>query len=148
MLRAAIVGLGWWGKSLVNAVHGKSDAIRFVLGQTRSREKGIALVDDYDAVLASKDVHAVVLATPHSQHGDQVRRAAAAGKHVFCEKPFTLTADDAAGAIAAAQKAGIVLAVGFNRRFAPAMAELRTRIRDGRLGVIETVTVEQTAGTG
>jgi predicted dehydrogenase len=156
MLRAAIVGLGWWGKSLVNAVHGKSDAIRFVLGQTRSRakaeefcrEKGIALVDDYESVLASKDVDAVVLATPHSQHGDQVRRAAAAGKHVFCEKPFTLASDDAAAAIAAAQKAGIVLAVGFNRRFHPSMAELRARIRAGRLGVIETCAVEQTAGSG
>ena len=112
------------------------------------REKGIALVDDYDAVLASKDVDAVVLATPHSQHGDQVRRAAAAGKHVFVEKPFTLTADDARRAIDAATKAGIVLAVGFNRRFHPSMAELRARIRDGRLGVIETCVVEQTAGTG
>jgi predicted dehydrogenase len=156
MVRAAIVGLGWWGRSLVNSVHGKTDDVRFVLGQTRSRgkaeefcrEKGIALVDDYDAVLASRDVDAVVLATPHSQHGDQVRRAAAAGKHVFVEKPFTLTTDDARRAIDAATKAGIVLAVGFNRRFHPSMAELRGRIRDGRLGVIETCIVEQTAGTG
>jgi predicted dehydrogenase len=156
MLRAAIVGLGWWGKSLVNSVHGKTEDIRFVLGQTRSRakaedfcrEKAIPLVDGYDAVLASKDIDAVVLATPHSQHGDQVRRAAAAGKHVFVEKPFTLTADDAKSAIDAAAKAGIVLAVGFNRRFHPSMTELRARIRDGRLGVIESCIVEQTAGTG
>lgn len=156
MLRAAIVGLGWWGRSLVNAVQGKGDAIRFVMGQTRSRakaeefcrDKGIALVDDFETVLASKDVDAVVLATPHSRHGDQVRRAAAAGKHVFCEKPFTLTAKDAESAVAAVRKAGVVLAVGFNRRFHPSMAELRTRIRDGRLGEIGTVAAEQTSGTG
>ena len=86
-----------------------------------------------------------MLATPHSQHGDQVRRAAAAGKHVFCEKPFTLMASDAEAAIAAAQSAGIVLAVGFNRRFHPNMAELKTRVLDGRLGDIVSCIGEQTA---
>src|SRR5215510_15294192 len=133
MLSAAIVGLGWWGKTLVSAIQGKSDAIKFVVGATRSREKAeefcrehrIVLVDDYDRVLADPTVDAVVLATPHSQHGDQVRRAAAAGKHVFCEKPFTLTADDARRAVDAATKAGIVLAVGFNRRFHPSRQEMK-----------------------
>ncbi|MFL4969436.1 MAG: Gfo/Idh/MocA family protein [Xanthobacteraceae bacterium] len=156
MLRAAIVGLGWWGKTLVSAVQGKSDAVKFVVGATRSRAKaeefcrdhGIKLVDDYDQVLADPAVEAVVLATPHSQHGEQVRRAAAARKHVFCEKPFTLTAADARSAIEAAEKAGIVLAVGFNRRFHPSMAELKRRVQDGALGVIETCISEHTAGAG
>jgi len=156
MLRAAIVGLGWWGKTLVSAVQGKSDAVKFVVGATRSRAKaeefcrdhGIKLVDDYDQVLADPVVEAVVLATPHSQHGEQVRRAAAARKHVFCEKPFTLTAADARSAIEAAEKAGIVLAVGFNRRFHPCMAELKRRVQDGALGVIETCISEHTAGAG
>ena len=144
MLRAAIVGLGWWGKNLVTSVQGKTDAIRFTACCTRSRgkavefctEHGIALVDDYAAVLADPNIDAVVLATPPSAHNEQVQRAAAAGKHVFVEKPFTLTADTARQAIAAAQKAGVVLAVGFNRRFHPSMNELRSRIRDGRLGAI------------
>src|SRR5438105_4424491 len=117
MLNAAIVGPGWWGKTLVGAVQGKSDAIRFVAAATRNRakvedfcrEKGLKLLDDYAAALADPEIDAVVLATPHSQHGDQVRRAAAVGKHVFCEKPFTLLAADAKSAIDAAQKAGIVL---------------------------------------
>src|SRR5690348_1762637 len=98
MLRAAIVGLGWWGKTLVTSVQAKSQDIRFVAGATRSRAKaeefcrehGIKLLDDYDQVLADPEIDAVVLSTPHSQHGDQVRRAAAVAKHVFCEKPFTL----------------------------------------------------------
>jgi predicted dehydrogenase len=151
-MRAAIVGLGWWGQTLVNSIQGKSD-VQFVLGQTRTkskveafaREKNIKLVDDYDAVLADKSVDAVVLATPHSQHGDQVRKAAAAGKHIFSEKPFTLTAADAESAVAATKKAGVVLAVGFNRRFHPSMEELRARVKDGRLGDVGAVIGEHTA---
>ena len=156
MLRAAIIGPGWWGKTLVTAVQGKSDAIKFVAAATRTpakveefcRQQGLNLLPDYDAALADPEIDAVVLATPHSQHGEQVRRAAAARKHVFCEKPFTLTADDARSAVAAAQKAGIVLAVGFNRRFHPSMQELKRRVQEGAFGAVETCIGEQTAGTG
>ena len=77
-----------------------------------------------------------------------MQRAAAAGKHVFVEKPFTLTADTARHAIAATQKANVVLAVGFNRRFHPSMNELRNRIRDGRLGAITGFLFEHTAPGG
>ena len=98
MINAAIVGLGRWGKALVNAVQGKSDAIRFVKGVTRTRasaedfarDKGFTLVDSYDEILADPAIGAVVIATPHSQHADQVRRAIAAGKHILVEKPITL----------------------------------------------------------
>ncbi len=156
MLRAAIVGLGWWGKTLVNSVHGKTNDIKFVAGATGTRakaeefcrERGITLLDDYEAVLADSSIDAVVLATPHSQHGDQVRRAAAVRKAVFCEKPFTLKAADAASALDAARQAGIVLAVGFNRRFHPSIIELKRRLQDGALGAIETCISEHTAGAG
>ena len=150
MLRAAIVGLGWWGRTLVNAGHNKG--VNFVLGTSRTKnataqefcaEKGIKIADSYEAVLADSGIDAVVLATPHSQHGDQVRQAAAAGKHVFCEKPFTLVASDAASAIESMKKAGKVLAVGFNRRFHPNMQELRARVRDGRMGPLVSVVGEQ-----
>jgi predicted dehydrogenase len=156
MLRTAIVGLGWWGKNLVTSVQGKSDSIRFTACCTRSPSKAaefcaghsIALVDDYAAVLADQDIDAVALATPPSVHSEQVQHAAAAGKHVFVEKPFTLTADTARQAIDAVRKANVVLAVGFNRRFHPSMNELRTRIRDGRLGAITGFLFEQTAPGG
>jgi predicted dehydrogenase len=150
-MRVAIVGLGWWGQTLVNSAHGKG--VDFVLGTSRTKNqkaqefcagKNIKLVDDYAAILADKSIEGVVLATPHSQHGDQVRQAAAAGKHVFIEKPFTLTAADAASAIDAMKKAGKVLAVGFNRRFHPSMAALRERYKDGRLGELVCVIGEQT----
>src|SRR5262249_40167159 len=86
--------------------------------------------------------------TPPALHGDQARRAAAAGKHVFVEKPFTLTADEARRTIVATQKAGVVLAIGFNRRFHPSFIELRRRLRGGQLGSVLGCMIEQTAGGG
>src|SRR5215831_17621264 len=122
MLHAAIVGLGRWGQALVTAVQGKDAGITFTLGQTRSpakaeefcRSKGIRLVDDFDAVLADKTIGAVVLATPHSQHEDQIVRAARAGKHVFVEKPFALTRKSAIAALDAIAMAGVVCGIGYN----------------------------------
>jgi predicted dehydrogenase len=144
MIAAAIIGLGWWGRTLVESAHG-SDRIRFVAGATRTvspeveafaQEHGLRLADGLEAVLADPGVDAVVLATPHSQHPAQVIAAAGAGKHVFCEKPFALTKADAEAAVAATRKAGVTLGLGYNRRFHPEMGKLRERIRSGELGVI------------
>ncbi|MFY9899143.1 MAG: Gfo/Idh/MocA family oxidoreductase, partial [Xanthobacteraceae bacterium] len=80
MINAAIVGLGWWGKTLVESA-ANSDAIRFVSGATRTvtpevetfaKKHGFQLLANYDAVLADREIDAVVLATPHSMHGAQV----------------------------------------------------------------------------
>jgi predicted dehydrogenase len=152
MIRAAIVGLGRWGKNLVNGASG-SPALRFTTANSRTRqtaeafcrEKSLHWTPDLDEVLRDSAIDAVVFATPHSQHPDQVRRAAAAGKHVFVEKPFALTVADADRMLEAADRAGIVLAVGFNRRFHPSMARLREAVRNGRFGTIVTISAEQTA---
>lgn len=144
MIDAAIVGLGWWGQVLVNAVQRKSRKIRFVKGATRTRaraaefaaQKGFALAESLDELLADRSIRALAFATPHSQHAEQIVRAAAAGKHAFVEKPFTLTLESAKQAVRAAQQAGIVLALGHNRRFHPNMIELRRRIQDGRMGTV------------
>jgi predicted dehydrogenase len=156
MIRAAIVGLGRWGRTLVGAVQGKSGAIQFTAGHTRTRSKaeafcaehGIALKDSLDEVLADPAVDAVVFATPHSEHGAQVERAAAARKPVFMEKPFTLDRNSAARALDAAARAGIVLGVAYPRRFHPGMRELKARIDDGRLGTIAHCSAEQNAPAG
>jgi predicted dehydrogenase len=154
MIRAAIVGLGWWGQNLVNSVRvSGSEAIRFTTAHTRKRdtaasfcaEAGLKWVDSLDAILGDASIDAVVFATPHTQHPDQVVRAAGAGKHVFVEKPFSLSVAEAERARAAAAKAGIVLAVGFNRRFHPSMGLLRDAVRSGRLGTLVTISAEQTA---
>ena len=94
MIKAAIVGMGWWGRTLVEAVQSDSDQIRFVAGATRTvspevkafaEAQKLSLVDSYDKLLADKNVDAVVLATPHSLHSAQTIAAAEVGKHVFCE---------------------------------------------------------------
>ncbi len=156
MVRAAIIGLGRWGRSLVNSVQGKSDAIRFVRAHTRTpasaeafcREKNIPLAGSFDEILADPNIDAVVLATPHTQHEMQVRQAAAAKKHIHVEKPITLDFRSAQAVIGAAQKAGVVLAVGFCRRFHPSVAEVRNRLSDGRLGNVMSMVAQHTTSTG
>jgi predicted dehydrogenase len=142
VIRAAIVGMGLWGQNLVANVQGKSDVIRFVAGATRTASKaaafaqkhGIRMLQSYDAVLADRDIDAVVLATPHSMHTEQIVAAAAAGKHVFTEKPLGLTQESSARAVAACAQRGVTLAVGYNWRFQPALQEIRKMLEDGRLG--------------
>src|ERR687892_2889923 len=98
MINAAIVGLGRWGQNLVNSVQGKSDKIRFVVGVLRRPEnarayaerQGLTLHSDLARVLADPAIDAIVLATPHTVHAEQILAAAEAGKAVFTEKPFTL----------------------------------------------------------
>lgn len=156
MVRAAIVGIGRWGRTLIGSVQGKSGAIRFTAGYNRTRahaeafcaEHGLRLADSLDAILADPAIDAVVFATPHSEHGPQVERAAAAGKHVFMEKPFTLDRRSAARALDAVARAGVVLGVAYPRRFHPGMRELKTRIDDGRLGTIAHCHAEQNAPAG
>ena len=153
MINAAIVGLGWWGRTLVEAVQGTSDKIRFVAGATRTKSPEVTafaeaqklkLVDRYEDLLADSGVDAVVLATPHSLHAQQVIAAAGAGKHVFCEKPFALHGKEAQEAVDAARQAGITLGLGYNRRFHPEMTKLRERIRSGDLGVVMHVEATMT----
>jgi predicted dehydrogenase len=154
VIDAAIVGLGWWGKTLVESVQGSSDVIRFAAGATRTvtpeieafaGAHGLGLAPSLDELLADASIDAIVLATPHSQHADQVVAAAGAGKHVFCEKPFALTKTDAERAVEAVESAGVVLGLGYNRRFHPEMAALRERIREGGLGTVMHVDATMTS---
>jgi predicted dehydrogenase len=138
VIDAAIVGLGRWGRSLVESVQGKSASIRFVLGvePERGATPGFKLVSSFDAALGDRSVQALVLATPHSLHLPQVLAAAAAGKPVFCEKPLALTLADARRMVDACERAGIVLGVGHNRRWWPAMRELARLVGLGELGTL------------
>ncbi|RPI45083.1 MAG: gfo/Idh/MocA family oxidoreductase [Betaproteobacteria bacterium] len=144
MINAAIVGLGGWGRNLVNHTQGKSPKIRFVAGCVRSvekarafgAEKGFPIGSDYAALLAEREIDAVVLATPHSAHAEQVVQAARAGKHVFCEKPFTLSRASAEQSIRACAEHKVTLMVGYNWRHQPALQEVVRMIADGRLGKV------------
>jgi myo-inositol 2-dehydrogenase/D-chiro-inositol 1-dehydrogenase len=89
---------------------------------------------DVAQLWADPDVDAVVIAAPARSHADLVVAASAAGKHVFCEKPMAVTLADADRAIDAARSAGVVLQVGFNRRFAADWRAARNLLDDGALG--------------
>src|SRR5216684_626546 len=143
MINASIVGLGRWGRNLVEASlnHERFKIIRAVETEIDSARDfctahHLELFDNLDAVLADSNVDAVLLATPHSLHPAQVMACAAARKHVFCEKPLALHQADAARMFEASRKAGVTLAVGHNRRFWPAMTALRNVVASGKLGTM------------
>jgi predicted dehydrogenase len=147
MIRAAIIGLGHWGQHLVSSVQGAqlpggSQQLRFTAAATRTPAKaqdfaashGLRMLPSYEAALADPEIDAVVLATPHQQHTDQIIAAARAGKHVFSEKPLGVDAASAQRAAEACAGAGVTLGVGYNWRFQPALQAIRGMIEDGSLG--------------
>ena len=143
MIRAATVGLGRWGRNLVEAGrdHVRLKIVRAVepdgaRAQDFCAQHQLELTGDLEAVLADGSIDAVLLATPHSLHPAQVIACARAGKQVFCEKPLALHRADAAGMFAACREAGVVLAVGHNRRFWPSMRALRDVVASGELGTV------------
>jgi predicted dehydrogenase len=155
MLNAAIYGLGRWGSRLVESVQGSSK-IRIVKGISRdparhkefSEKTGIKVVSSYGRVLKDPEIGAVILATPHSLHVKQIAQAAKAGKHVFVEKPITLTRKTAGKAIEACRAAGITLGIGLNRRHAPSFVEMMYRIRSGKIGDVLHVEATHSGPTG
>ena len=143
MLNAAMIGLGWWGKELVRAQRA-SPLMRFTHGVTLepdaardfAAEMKLVLGTCYENVLADASIDCVVLATPHTQHRAMVEAAAAAGKHVFCEKPFALSLGDARAALAACRKAGVALGVGHNRRLWPSIVKLKEVVSAAEFGTV------------
>ncbi len=138
-LRAGIAGLGWWGRTIVQTLRG-SDALAIVAGADPNREAapvatehGIDFVPEFRRLLDDPRIEAIILCTPHTMHAEQIQAVAAAGKHVFCEKPLCLTAADAAASIAACRRAGVQLGVGHERRFEPPILELRRLLETGAL---------------
>jgi len=144
VIDAAIVGLGRWGQTLVSSVQGISDRLRFTAAVSRDPARvgafagchQLQVLDSLDRALADPGIDAIVLATPHSQHAGEIVAVAAAGKAVFCEKPLTLTREEALRATAACRNAGVVLGVGTDKRYFPAMAELARIVAAGELGRI------------
>jgi predicted dehydrogenase len=144
MVNAALIGFGWWGKNLAKAIEGNNSLIQFSRIVSKDLEdaasyckiNNIELSDEYQDALADPKVSAIVLATPHSLHAEQIIAAAKSGKHVFCEKPLALTYQDAVAAIKACEENNVILAVGQNKRFWPSMAKLREVVANGTLGML------------
>jgi len=142
-LKVASVGLGWWGGTL--AEKGRLAGIDIARCYARNPEQreefaqahGAVPAESLDEVLSDPGVDAVLIATPHSTHADLVAAAAEAGKHVFVDKPFTLTVAEGKRAIRAVDAAGVVLQVGHNRRRQPANRRLKEMVDNGELGMIQ-----------
>ena len=141
-VRLGSVGLGWWGGVLANSAASASGveiagcfARSSEARQTFAAAHGCSPYETLDELLAS-DIDGVVIATPHTTHADLVVAAATAGKHVFVDKPLTLTLAEADRAIAAAEESGVVLQVGHNRRRQPANRRIKQLIETGELGTL------------
>ena len=142
MIHAAIAGLGWWGKHMVRRM-AHSDGLRIVKAveanpalEGFAAEHGLTFTSNLADALKDPALDAVILCTPHSMHTEQVLAAAAAGKHVFCEKPLALKRVDAERSVQACREAGVVLGIGHERRYELAIQEVRRLVSEGALGTI------------
>ena len=140
MTRIAIIGMGWWGRMILREAQASAElepvlvvepdaGVRGTLGGL-----GVEVGESFEAALARDDVEAVVLCSPHRFHAEQIVAGAAAGKHVFCEKPLSTTGAEVRRALDAVGAAGVVLGIGHERRFEPAFLELRERFVAGEFG--------------
>ena len=149
-VRLASVGLGWWGGTLAAAAAKEGGQVVAAFARSAASREAFAAKypcrtpETFDEILSDPEVEGVLLATPHTTHGDYIVAAAEAGKHVFVEKPLTLTVAEGKRAITAAAGAGVILQVGHNKRRQPANRRLKELIDGGDLGQVVMVESHQT----
>jgi predicted dehydrogenase len=140
-LRVACIGMGWWSDVLADAVQ-RSKKLKIVACYTRSEDKrkafaakyGCAAAPDYQAILRDPGIEAIVNTTPNDVHLDTTRAAAEAGKHVFLDKPIANSVSEGRAITEACRKAGVVLALGYQRRRESHFRWIRERIDAGEFG--------------
>ena len=142
MFKVAVVGMGWWGKIIVPLIkRSKKLSVSKVVEVNPAgiadfaKQHEVEVVTSLDDVLRDASIQGVVLCTPHTQHTDQIVAVADAGKHVFCEKPLSMTRADVLRAVEAVNRNRVALAVGHERRFEPPIMELMRVVKSGELGV-------------
>lgn len=141
MIKVAIVGLGKMGLShhaIVNMhpdvdLVGVCDSSSYVLS-VLGKYTGVQTYDDFDAMLDKVDLDAIVIATPSSSHASMVRKALERDLHVFCEKPFTLSVNDAEALEALGRERNLVTQVGYHNRFVGAFREVKSVLDQGAIG--------------
>ncbi|HSD40508.1 MAG TPA: Gfo/Idh/MocA family oxidoreductase [Burkholderiales bacterium] len=140
-LKVACIGMGWWSDVLADAIV-RSGKLKIAACYTRSEEKrakfaakyACRAAPSYESILADRSIEAVVNTTPNNVHLETTRAAAEAGKHVFLDKPIANTVADGRAITAACRKAGVVLALGYQRRREGHFRWIRKRIDDGAFG--------------
>jgi predicted dehydrogenase len=140
-LRVACIGMGWWSDVLADAIQ-RSGKLEIAACYTRSNDKRAAFaakygcrpVASYEAILADHEIEAIVNTTPNDAHLATTGAAAAAGKHVFLDKPIANTVSDGRAITAVCATAGVVLALGYQRRRESQFRWLRRQIDEGVFG--------------
>ena len=145
-VKVAMIGLGWWGKKMTAVLQKAKDDIEIICaaepnpaGKEFAEANGFKHYGSDTEALQHPDVEAVILATPHSLHAEQIERAIAARKHIFSEKPLALTKKGAEIAVYACAKYKLVLGMGHERRWEPPVAQMLAMARSGQLGRIQQV---------
>ena len=140
-VRVGCLGMGWWSDVLADAVT-RTPSLEIVSCYTRSERKrrafavkyGCQAAPSYEAMLNDRSIEAVINTTPNDVHLDTTRAAAAAGKHVFLDKPIANTVADARALTVACRSAGVLLALGYQRRREGHVRWIRRQIDDGEFG--------------
>ena len=141
------VGVGVVGLGRIGRLHA-ANVVRHVPGlslialadplapdlERHAGELGARAVEDWRELLGDREVEALVICSPADHHLAQIGAAAEAGKHVFCEKPLGLELAEIDASLAIVERAGVVLQVGFNRRFDRNFAAMRRALDDGAVG--------------
>lgn len=145
-VKIAMIGLGWWGRKMTAVLQKATADIEIVCaaepnpaGKEFAAANGFRHYASDEEALGHPGVEAVILATPHSLHAEQIERAVAARKHIFCEKPLALTKRGAEAAVDACARNKLVLGMGHERRWEPPVAEMLAMARSGQLGRIQQV---------
>lgn len=144
MVKVAVAGFGYWGPNLVRIFNNLEnceliaccdrDTARLIA--VRERYPGIYVTTSYEEILESRDVDAVVIATPARSHYEMVHSALLSGKHVLVEKPLAMNSTGAEDLINVAKGAGLVLMVGHTFLYSPAVHVLKGIVQSGELGSI------------
>ena len=140
-LRVASLGMGWWSDVLADAIQ-KTDKIEIAACFTRSEDKRVAFAKkynceaagSYEEILADDSVEAIINTTPNHVHLESTKAAAEAGKHVFLDKPIAHTVADGKALTRACAEAGVVLAIGYQRRRENHFRWIRNKIDAGEFG--------------
>lgn len=142
-IRMAFIGCGQIGRTRAATVQAlDNQEVALVMdvdpaaARSLSEQAGVDGTTDLDDVLNSERVDAVYICTPHACHAEAAIRAAASGKHVLVEKPLATSLDDGVAMIRACREAGVVLAVGYQRRWREGANRVRSLIRDGAIGEV------------
>ena len=142
-VKVASIGMGWWSDVLADAIK-RSGKLEIVACYTRSPEKreafaakyGCRAAPSYEAVLEDRGIEAIINTTPNNVHCETTCAAARAGKHVFLDKPIANTIADARKLTRACREAGVVLALGYQRRKESHFRWVRRQIDDGAFGTL------------